>query len=63
MTLSWSTSGAIYNIISPTVGPTRGTSITVTPSSSTTYTLYSTNQYGRNTATVTVAVQHITIRR
>ena len=61
--LSWSTTGAIYNIISPTVGPVRGTSITVTPSSTTTYTLYSTNQYGRNTATVTVAVQHITVRR
>ena len=61
--LSWSTTGAIYNIISPTVGPVRGTSITVSPNSTTTYTLYSTNQYGRNTATVTVAVQHITVRR
>jgi hypothetical protein len=63
VTLSWSTTGAIYNIISPTVGPTRSTSITVSPSSTTTYTLYSTNQYGRSTATVTVAVQHITVRR
>ena len=63
VTLSWSTTGAIYNIISPTVGPVRGTSITVSPSSTTTYTLYSTNQYGRSTATVTVAVQHITVRR
>jgi len=63
VTLSWSTTGAIYNIISPTVGPVRGTSITVSPNSTTTYTLYSTNQYGRNTATVTVAVQHITVRR
>jgi len=63
VTLSWSTSGAIYNIISPTVGPVRGTSIMVSPNTTTTYTLYSTNQYGRNTATVTVAVQHITVRR
>ena len=63
VTLSWSTTGAIYNIISPTVGPVRGTSITVSPSSTTTYTLYSTNQYGRSTATATVAVQHITVRR
>jgi hypothetical protein len=63
VTLSWSTIGAIYNIISPTVGPVRGTSITVSPNTTTTYTLYSTNQYGRNTATVTVAVQHITVRR
>jgi hypothetical protein len=63
VTLSWSTIGAIYNIISPTVGPVRGTSIMVSPNTTTTYTLYSTNQYGRNTATVTVAVQHITVRR
>jgi hypothetical protein len=63
VTLSWSTTGAIYNIISPTVGPVRGTSIMVSPNTTTTYTLYSTNQYGRNTATVTVAVQHITVRR
>jgi len=63
VTLSWSTSGAIYNIISPTVGPVRGTSITVSPNTTTTYTLYSTNQYGRSTATATVAVQHITVRR
>jgi hypothetical protein len=61
--LSWSTSGAIYNIISPAVGPVRGTSITVSPNTTTTYTLYSTNQYGRSTATATVAVQHITVRR
>jgi len=63
VTLSWSTTGAIYNIISPTVGPVRGTSITVSPNTTTTYTLYSTNQYGRSTATATVAVQHITVRR
>ena len=63
VTLSWSTTGAIYNIISPTVGPVRGTSIMVSPNTTTTYTLYSTNQYGRSTATATVAVQHITVRR
>src|SRR5271156_4596576 len=63
VTLNWSTTGATYNIISPTVGPVRSTSITVSPNTTTTYTLYSTNQYGRTTATVTVAVQHITVRR
>ena len=51
VTLSWTTSDAIYNIISPTVGPVRGNSIIVNPKSKTTYTLYSTNQYGRMTAT------------
>jgi hypothetical protein len=56
VTLSWGTGGAIYNIISPTVGPVRGNSVTVNPKSATTYTLYSTNQYGRATASVNVAV-------
>jgi hypothetical protein len=54
--LSWSSSGAIYNIISPVVGPVRGSSITVHPKATTTYTLYSTNQYGRTTDSVTVSV-------
>ena len=54
--LSWSTSGAIYNIISP-IGPVRGNSIVVSPKGTTTYTLSSTNQYGRNTASVTVKVR------
>jgi hypothetical protein len=57
VTLSWTTSGQIYNIISPQVGPVRGTSIIIVPAATTTYTLYSTNQYGRTTASVTVTVQ------
>jgi len=56
VTLSWSVTNAIYNIISPLVGPVRGNSVTVTPSATTTFTLYSTNQYGRTTAKVTVTV-------
>jgi hypothetical protein len=56
VTLSWSTSNTTYNIIDPQVGPVRGTSIVVTPSATTTYSLYSTNQFGRTTATVTVTV-------
>jgi hypothetical protein len=58
VTLSWNESGAIYNIISPTVGPVRGASgsVTVFPTSTTTYTFYATNQYGRTTAIVTVTV-------
>jgi hypothetical protein len=54
--LNWTTSDAIYNVISPAVGPVRGNSITVYPKATTTYTLYSTNQYGRSTASVKVSV-------
>ncbi|HLY20505.1 MAG TPA: hypothetical protein VKR61_24930 [Bryobacteraceae bacterium] len=57
VTLSWSVSGAGYNIISPVVGPVRGTIVIVNPAATTTYTLYSTNQYGRKTKAVTVTVQ------
>jgi hypothetical protein len=57
VTLSWTVSNSIYSIIDPQVGPVRGTSVVVTPSATTTYTLYSTNQYGRSTASVTVTVQ------
>ena len=56
VTLSWSVSGAIYNIVTPQVGPVRGTSVVVNPTATTTYSLYSTNQYGRQIATVTVTV-------
>jgi hypothetical protein len=57
VTLSWSVTGSIYNIVSPQVGPVRGTSVVVTPAATTTYGLYSTNQYGRKIAKVTVTVQ------
>jgi hypothetical protein len=57
VTLSWSVTGALYNIVSPQVGPVRGTSVVVNPSATTTYGLYSTNQYGRKIAKVTVTVQ------
>jgi hypothetical protein len=56
VTLSWGVSNSLYNIIDPQVGPARGTSIVVTPSATTTYTIYSTNQFGRSTAAVTVTV-------
>jgi len=57
VTLSWSVSGASYLFISPQVGGVRGDSVTVTPTQTTSYMLYATNQYGRTTATVTVNVQ------
>jgi hypothetical protein len=54
--LAWTTSDATYNIVSPAAGAVRGTSVTVNPAATTTYTLYSTNQYGRTASTVTVTV-------
>ena len=55
--LSWTTIDANYNVIAPAVGPVRGNSIIVNPKSTTTYTLYSTNQFGRTTATAIVSVR------
>src|SRR6266699_1635459 len=57
VTLSWSVSNSTYNLIDPQAGPVRGTSVMVAPTATTTYTLYSTNQFGRTTASVTVTVQ------
>jgi hypothetical protein len=56
VTLSWSVTNSTYNIVDPQVGPVRGTSVVVIPSATTTYTFYSTNQFGRSTATATVTV-------
>jgi len=56
VTLSWTVNHANYVIISPAPGAVRGSSVTVKPSATTTYTLYVTNQYDRSQATVTVAV-------
>lgn len=56
-TLSWTVNGASYYIVSPQIGAVRGTSVSVTPTQTTTYTLYATNEYGRHTAHVTVTVQ------
>jgi hypothetical protein len=56
VTLTWSASNAGYFVISPGVGAVRGTSATVSPTQTTTYTLYATNQYGQTTSTTTVSV-------
>ena len=56
-TLSWNVANASYVIISPSVGVVRGNSVTITPTATTTYTLYATNEYGRTTATTTVTVR------
>jgi hypothetical protein len=57
VTLSWSVTGASYFVVSPQVGAIRGDTVIVTPTATTTYTLYGTNAYGRSTATVKVTVQ------
>jgi hypothetical protein len=57
VTLSWNVTGASYFVVSPQVGADRGTSVVVTPTATTTYTLYGTNAYGRTTAKVKVTVQ------
>jgi hypothetical protein len=57
VTLSWQISGATYAIVSPSVGAVRGTSVSVSPTSTTTYTLYATNAFGRTTSTVSITVQ------
>jgi hypothetical protein len=57
VTLNWNDMGASYYIVSPQIGAVRGTSVVVTPSKTTTYTLYATNPFGRSTAAVTVTVQ------
>jgi hypothetical protein len=57
VTLSWDAGNASYVIVTPQVGAVRGTSVTIQPTQTTTYTLYATNQFGRSTATVKVTVQ------
>jgi hypothetical protein len=56
VTLTWSATNAGYFVISPGVGAVRGTTATVSPTQTTTYTLYATNPYGQTTSTTTVSV-------
>jgi hypothetical protein len=57
VTLSWSATGSSYFVVTPYVGAVRGNSLVVSPAATTTYTLDSTNAYGRTRARVTVTVQ------
>jgi hypothetical protein len=57
VTLSWIATNAGYYVISPQVGVTRQTSVVVVPTKTTTYTLSTTNQYGRTTTTAKVVVK------
>ena len=56
VSLSWTVSNDSYDYIDA-VGPVRAGTQPVTPAATTIYTLYSTNQYGRATKSVTVNVQ------
>jgi IPT/TIG domain-containing protein len=56
VTLSWQVSGAAYIIISPAVGAVRGTSVSVSPTASATYTLYAANAFGQTTSSVSITV-------
>jgi hypothetical protein len=56
VTLEWNVTGASYFVVTPAVGAIRGTSMVVTPSETTTYTLDATNEFGRTTSALTVAV-------
>ena len=55
-TLSWVVSGASSLSISPGVGTVSGSSVTVRPSATTSYTLTAKNRYGTSTASTTVTV-------
>ena len=54
-TLSWQVTGADSLAISPDVGVVTGTSVVVSPTQTTSYTLTATNAVGSSTATVKVA--------
>ena len=54
VTLSWQVSNADYVIVTPQIGATRGTSVQVTPTATTTYTLFATNQFGQSSSSVTI---------
>ncbi len=55
VTLTWNASNDSYNYIDK-LGGMHGTSVTIAPTATTTYTLYATNQYGRTKKSVTVTV-------
>jgi hypothetical protein len=56
VTLSWQTTAASYVIVSPQVGAIRGTSASVKPTATTTYTVYATNAFGQAKSAITITV-------
>jgi len=57
VTLSWAADNASYYVLSPEVGAVRGNTAVVHPTTTTTYTLFATNQFDRSTKTITITVQ------
>lgn len=55
VTLTWNTANSSWNFIDA-VGPVRGNSVIVYPKATTTYTLNSTNQYGRTKKSILIQV-------
>ncbi|HLJ48142.1 MAG TPA: hypothetical protein VKU01_19140 [Bryobacteraceae bacterium] len=55
-TLTWSVTGATSLSIAPSVGPVTGTSVSVSPTQTTPYTLTATNAAGSTTAMTTVTI-------
>ncbi|MDE3245445.1 MAG: hypothetical protein KGN80_05105, partial [Acidobacteriota bacterium] len=55
-TLAWAVSGATSLTIAPAIGAVTGTSVTVSPASTTAYTLTAANSAGNSTAVATVTV-------
>jgi len=56
VTLSWQATGASLTVITPQVGAVRGSSVTITPTATTTYTLYTINAFDKTKSTLTIAV-------
>jgi hypothetical protein len=56
VTLSWQVTGASVVIVSPEVGAVRRTSASLTPTTTTKYTVYATSAFGQSKATVTITV-------
>jgi hypothetical protein len=57
VTLSWQVTGASYVVVSPGPGAVRGTSVSVTPTANTTYTLYATNTFGQTTSSISITTR------
>jgi hypothetical protein len=55
-TLSWAVTGSPSLILNPGFGPVAGTSVTLSPNTTTTYVLTATNSFGTSTATATATV-------
>jgi hypothetical protein len=57
VTLSWQVTGASLVVITPQVGAVRGSSVTLAPTATTTYTLYTINAFDKTRSTLTITVQ------